>query len=102
MLKTFRAYQLAIQLYRVVVPLRLPAHIKNQLLASASSSAANLAEGCGKSSTADQCRYFEIAYASCKESQCWLDLAGLNEQPSGLLADKLGAHIYKLHVACRR
>jgi four helix bundle protein len=102
MLKTFRTYQLAIQLYRIAVTLRLPALIKKQLLESTSSSAANLAEGHGKSSTADQCRFFEIAFASCKESQAWLDMGGLSEAPAGLLADKLGAHIYRLIAAARR
>ena len=102
MLKTFRAYQLAADLYRAAVPLRLPAHIKKQLLESTSSSAANLAEGYGKTSTADQCRFFEIAYASCKESQAWLDMAGMNSSTPGQMADKLGAHIYKLLRAARR
>jgi len=102
MLKSFRTYRLAVDLYRLVVTLRLPAHLKKQLLESSSSSAANLAEGSGKSSTADQARYFEIAFASCKESQAWLDMASLSEAPSGQLADKLGAHIFRLLVACRR
>src|SRR5262245_13196470 len=102
MLVTFRTFRIAVELYRLTVTLRLPAHIKKQLLRSASSSAANLAEGYGKTSTADQARFFEIAFASCKESQAWLHMGGLSESEAGLLADKLGAHIYKLLQACRR
>lgn len=102
MLKTFRTYQLAVTLYRNAVSIRLPAHNKRQLLAATSSVAANLAEGHAKSSTADQARFFEIAYASCKESQAWLDMSGYSDEPVGLLADKLGAHIYKLLKAARR
>ncbi len=102
MLTTFRSYQLAAAFYRSTVPLRLPAHLKNQLLRAASSVAANLAEGYGKTSSADQARFFEIAFASCKEAQAFLDLGGLLDSESGLLADKTAAHIYRLLGACRR
>lgn len=102
MLKTFRSYQLAAQLYRVATSLRLPAHIQSQLLRSTSSVAANLAEGYGKSSPRDQARFYDIAFGSCKESQAWLDLAGLTNSEAGQLADKLGAHIYRLIAVARR
>jgi len=45
MLKNFRTYQLAVQLYRQSAVLKLPAHLRDQLLRAASSAALNTAEG---------------------------------------------------------
>jgi hypothetical protein len=44
MLTNFRTYQLAVQFYRQIKRLKLPAHLSNQLLLAAHSIALNLAE----------------------------------------------------------
>ena len=50
MLASFRSYQLALRFYREVSTLRLPSHLKSQLLRAASSVALCLAD-CGAGST---------------------------------------------------
>jgi four helix bundle protein len=72
------------------------------LLRSASSTALNLSEGSGKSSKADQCRFFDIAMGSHRESQTALVLAGISAGEIYECGDKLGAGIYRLIQSCRR
>ena len=94
MLTNFRAYQLALQLYRECKQTRLPEHLRDQLLRAASSVVLNLAEGSAKPTHRDRVRFYSIALASCREVQAVIqleDLQGLTSQ-----ADSLGAHIYKL------
>ncbi len=69
MLQNFTTYQLAVQFYHLPVNMQLPRHLRDQMVRSASSVALNLAEGSGKSSKADQKRYFEIAFGSLRASQ---------------------------------
>ena len=94
-MKNFRTYDLAVELYRACVKLKMPHYLKDQLLRSSSSIALNLSEGRAKRSPKDETRFFYIAYGSAKETQSILDLA---QAPQGVvaLADKTSAHLYKL------
>ena len=96
MLKNFRTYHLSVALYRSTRTLRLPSHLRSQLDRAASSVTLNLAEGAGRRTTADQRRFFDIAFASVKEVQAILDLANDPSSQVIELADKLAAHIHKL------
>ena len=102
MLKNFRTYQLAVTLYRQTAELRLPAHLADQLRRAAASAALNTAEGAGRISPKDQARFFDIAYASTKEVQAVLDLAGSTDSLAIATADSLAAHLYRLRLAMRR
>ncbi|MEZ4753119.1 MAG: four helix bundle protein [Bdellovibrionota bacterium] len=96
MIKNFRTYNIAIEFYQLASKLKLPAHLKNQLDRAASSIALNLAEGAGRRTRADQLRFYHIAFGSLRECQAILDLQSLKTSPMGEVADKLGAHLYRL------
>lgn len=64
MLKNFRAFQLAKELYQGCKPLRLPPHLKDQLLRASSSVALNLAESSGNRTKREQIPEFEISATS--------------------------------------
>lgn len=76
--------------------LKLPHHLKDQLLRSASSIALNLGEARGKSSRRDQLRYFQIAMGSLRESQVALSLAENIDSSIITTSDRLGGSIYLL------
>ena len=96
-MNNFRTYQLSVQFYRECQTLKLPYHLKNQLLRAASSSSLNLIEGSANLCLRDKKRFYEIAYGSIKESMAALDLAGGQyRQKYFPLADSIAAHIYKL------
>ena len=96
MLKSFRTYQLAVNLYREAKSLGVPGYLKDQLLRSASSIALNLAEGSAKPSRKERLRYYHIAFASLRETQCILELEGERYPEFKAKADILAAHLYKL------
>jgi four helix bundle protein len=102
-MQSFRAYQVSLTFYRSVVTLRLPSHLKNQLLRAASSITLNLAEGYGKPSRLDQRRFFAIALGSIRECQAILALANieLTSEP-GQTLDHVAASVYKLVHASKR
>jgi four helix bundle protein len=94
-LAQFRTYQLSIQFYRACSGLKLPRHLKDQLLRAASSVTLNLAEGHAKPTQADQRKFYYIALGSLRESQAILELSQV-EHDSVSLADHLGASLFKL------
>ncbi len=96
MLKQFRTYQLSIQFYRSCTTLRLPRHLKDQLVRAASSITLNLAEGSAKPTKRDQMKFFFIAFGSLRECQAILSLS--NRISPQLLdqADHMGACLYRL------
>ncbi len=96
MLKNFRTFHLSVAFYRLAATIRLPSHLKDQLLRAASSVTLNLSEGSAKSSTKDQRRFFEIAFASCRECQAILLLGVDQQHPAVQAADHLGASLYRL------
>lgn len=93
-MQTFRTYHLAVEFYHLAKDARLPHYLKQQLLRAASSCVLNLREGAAKQSPLDRRRFYGIAYASLKECQAVLDLEP--DQRLLVIADKLGAHLYRL------
>jgi four helix bundle protein len=85
-----RTYQLAIELYRDSVGIRLKGPMQDQYDRAVLSIALNLAEG-GSRSGKDRVHFFRIAYGSCREVQTCLLLA--NHTLFGK-ADRLGGMIY--------
>ena len=96
MLKNFRTYQASIKFYQSCQNLKLPKHLKDQLLRASSSITLNLAEGSAKPTKRDQLKFYFIAFGSLRECQGILTLHG--QASSGLLhqADHLGACLYRL------
>ena len=102
MRKNFRTYDLAVAFYRLVSPLKLQRHLKEQLVRAASSVVLNLAEGAGRTTKADQARFFSIAMGSLRECQAILDLAVITDITVVECADKLAAHLYRLIQSCQK
>ena len=100
MRKNFRTYNLAVEFYKSIKTLNLSTNLKNQLERACSSVALNLAEGSGRRTIKDQIRFFNIAFASLRESQAILDLEAENKIELIQKADCLAAHIYKLIKNC--
>jgi len=98
MLKNFRAYQAAGRFYHLCEALKLPRHLKDQLVRCSSSTALQLAEGYGKTSFADKRKFYVGALGEHRESQGVLDLARVKRADVIDLADHLGGMIYKLTV----
>ncbi len=97
MLKNFRTYQLAVELYKGVKTLGLKGELRDQLERASLSIVCNLAEGGGKTQTRDRRRYFDIALGSARETQALLGrLEGTEMQASQTKADQVGAHLWKL------
>ena len=95
-MKNFRTYQLAVTFARSAASLKLAGHLRDQLLRASSSVVLNLAEGAGRAGRKDQKRFYQIAMASLRECQAILDLEQITSSEIDQLADKLGAHLYKL------
>lgn len=96
MLSQFRSYQLAVCFYKEVNRLRIPTHLKNQLLRAASGTALCLAEGYGRATFSDKTRFYQMALGSLRESQAVLTLAEVTEPNLIDMADHLGGCLYKL------
>ena len=104
MLKDFRSYQLAIELYHRCKGIPLPYYLRDQLRRAASSICLNLAEGSAKPTQKERLRFYTIAFASLREVQLALSmvegaiadlepqkLQGLHDQ-----LDHLAACLYRL------
>ncbi len=94
-LKNFRAYQLALELYRNADRSNVPTHLKDQLRRASSSICLNLAEGSAKPTARDRHKFYRIALGSQRECISILDLSN-NEGEIYKLCDRLGGHIYQL------
>lgn len=96
-MQPFRTYDLAVQFYRAANKLRLPSHLRSQMLRAASNAALNLQEGAARGSFLDRIRFYRIAYASYREAKAVLDLVDLAVNSEfEELKDHLGACLYKL------
>lgn len=93
-LKNFRTYQLAKQLYHGCEQLKLPHNLKDQLQRASLSVVLNIAEGSAKPSPKDRRRFYRIALGSLRETQALLDLTGARELLE--LADPVGGCLYRL------
>ena len=94
-MKNFRTYQLALAFYRSCRALQAKGAIRDQLERASLSIALNLAEGTAQQSKAQRKKFYQISYASLKESQCILEILEANTVTQNE-ANTLGAHLYKL------
>ena len=91
-----RVYGLAQGFYQDVRVLKMPQHLKNQLLRAAASIACNIAEGSGRSTKPDQRRFYVMAFASAKECTAVLAMANVRSPAVLDKVDHLCASLYKL------
>ena len=91
-----RVYGLAQGFYQEVSNLKMPQHLKNQLVRAAASIACNIAEGSGRSTKPDQRRFYIMAYASAKECTAVLTMANVKFEVVLDKVDHLCASLYKL------
>ena len=94
--RNFRTFNSAANFYQAVLKLKLTGPIRDQLHRAALSIALNLAEGRGRRTKKDQCRFFNIALSSARECQAILILADLQNTSDWELLDITCAQIYKL------
>ena len=91
---TFKTLELAIKQYHQIKKLNFKGEIRSQIERAALSVCLNLSEGNAKAKTQDRKRFFNIAYASQKETQTLLLIENKNILLSE--ADILGACLYRL------
>lgn len=72
-----KSHEITLQIYRLSkgFPKEETYSLTNQLRRSSSSTPANIAEGCGKNSKNDFCRFLNIALGSANETEYFLLLA---------------------------
>jgi four helix bundle protein len=95
-MKNFRTLGLATEFYEKAQKLKVKGHLRDQLLRGSSSVALNLSEGNAKFSVDEKKRFYQMAYASQKESQTTLKLLAVKDHEIIQTLDHLGACIYKL------
>ena len=96
MLTNFRTYQLALELYRETKTVKLPYHLKDQLLRASSSVCRNLAEVSAKPTEKDRAKFYAITLGSCREVQAVITMEAETLGSLISLADRLGASLYRL------
>lgn len=96
MFKNFRTLDLAVEFYHKINALRLPRHLKDQLVRAAASIVLNLGEGASKVSVKEKLRFYGISLTSLREVQAGILLIKNIPANIGEDANKLGAHLYKL------
>ena len=94
MLYNFRTYQLALALHQGCKALKLTGELGDQINRASLSVVLNLAEGSGKLTANDRRRFFAMALGSIREVQACLAVSSSSDLQG--LADKVGAHTYKL------
>jgi four helix bundle protein len=95
-MNNFRTHDVAVELYRECQKLKFTnLAVKDQCDRASLSIVLNLAEGVGRRTTKDRRRFYSIALGSLEETRCILKLIE-SPQETLNLADKTGAHIYKL------
>lgn len=94
MLKNFRSFQLATELYHDCKKVRITGELQDQLHRASLSVCLNLAEGTGKRTQKERARFFTIALGSLREVQALIQILDLPELDGK--ADQLGAYIWKL------
>ncbi|MDR3607838.1 MAG: four helix bundle protein [Oligoflexia bacterium] len=94
MLKNFRTFDLAVQLYRGCEQVQAKSHLKDQLLRASLSIVLNTSEGSAKPTAKDRRRFYGIALGSCREVQALLML--LKQDALFQLSDQVGGCLYKL------
>ena len=100
-MKNFRTYKLAVEFYKKSRNLNLKGNLKCQFDRASSSIALNLAEGSGKFSSKDKCRFYKIAFGSLRECQSILTITNNENAEIAKFLDVLAASLYKLIKATR-
>jgi four helix bundle protein len=100
MLKDFRTYQLAVNFYRRIQTQQLPCHLRDQLIRASSGICLTLAEGSGRRTPKDRCRFYTMALGSIREVQAILDIADLDESFVREM-DVIAASAFKLIRSCQ-
>ena len=100
-MKNFKTYSLALNFASKALKLSPPSVLKNQLHRAIISIPANLAEGSAKRYKKDRLKYFNIAYASAKETKTHLFLSPFDTKKLEEELDIICASIYKLMQNCR-
>ncbi len=95
MLNRFRTYTLSVTFYRSLQAGNLPCHLRDQLKRASSSVCLNLAEGYGRMSSGDICRFYKMAFGSLREVQAIFDLGNFSNAQAEQL-DHLAASLYQL------
>jgi four helix bundle protein len=95
-LDKFRSFQLSVDFHRKCASSRFPGYLRNQILRASSSISLNLGEGSSKPTVRDRLKYYHTALGSLRECQSALMLIGHPDPELVQLADKLGAHLYRL------
>ena len=93
-MKNFRAYQLAVLLYKESQRLKFKGVLKDQFERAVLSIVLKLSEGSSRPSSKERKRFYTIALGSCREVQTILELQDRHEEYKK--ADNLAAHLYKL------
>ncbi|HEX4923455.1 MAG TPA: four helix bundle protein [Bdellovibrionales bacterium] len=94
MLQNFKTYHLAVELHEKCKASVIKGAARSQLDRASLSVALNIAEGSAKTSIADRKRFYEMALASCRETQAILHI---NKQHDLFkLADAVGGCLYRL------
>ena len=94
MIKGFRTYDLALELYGKCETIKAKHHLKDQLSRASLSIVLNIAEGSGKPTQADKRRFYSIALGSLRETQALLQIT--NSTAHYELSHRLGGHLYRL------
>ena len=92
---------LAIEFYQFSKDLKLPFHLKDQLLRDCSSVAINLSEDSARPTVADRRKFYYVALGSLRECQCILRLHGQFDLILWQKANFLGVCVYKLCQAMK-
>lgn len=95
-MKKFRTLEMAIEFYKDAEANKVTGNLRDQLLRASSSIALNLSEGNAKFSVKEKKRFYQIAYASLKETQTILKLIQPEDPNLIRKADHLGASLFKL------
>jgi four helix bundle protein len=95
-MKNFRTYQLSVEFYKNCRELKLPSHLRSQMLRAASSISLNLSEGYGRMFFKDKRKFYIQAMGSLRECQSIIELAQIKSDAVLKISDHLGACLYKL------
>jgi len=96
MLKNFRAFELAKLLHQTCKTMKIPAHLKDQLIRASSSIALNLAEASGERTSKEKERLYTIARGSLLECEAILELEEIHDPKLANTIDQLAAILYRL------
>src|SRR3989338_3974030 len=93
-MQNFRTLDLAIELHQRIRDLKLKGEVRDQIYRASLSVCLNLSEGSARQTKKDSIKFFNVAFASLRETQTLIKIERLDEV--FILADYIAACIYKL------